>query len=92
MPYFMYFTKMQSFTIMKLVQRAKPDVLTIYAPINFTAPCLIFSGGFFNFCHYEGDWALELETFLGPVKSHQPLGDCVLETKKIESSRAQSPE
>ena len=50
--------------------------INIYAPINFTAPCIIFSGGFF---HYEGDWARELKTFLGPVKSHEPLGEFDLE-------------
>ena len=44
------------------------------------------------FFHYEGDWAFELETFLGPVKMHELLGECDLEPKKVESYRAQSPE
>ena len=30
--------------------------LTINAPINLTAPCIIFQADFF---HYEGDWAVK---------------------------------
>jgi hypothetical protein len=38
-----------------------------------------------------GGWALEIETFLGPVKWHCPLGECHLGPKKVEISRAQPP-
>ncbi len=31
-----------------------------------------------------GGWALEIETFLVPVKWHQPLGECHLGPKKVE--------
>jgi hypothetical protein len=38
-----------------------------------------------------GDWALEMESFLGPVKWHPPIGECHLGPKKLGISRAQSP-
>jgi hypothetical protein len=42
--------------------------------------------------HYVGGWALEFETFLGPVKLHEPLGECDLGPTKVESSRVQPHE
>ncbi len=48
------------------------SLLTIYAPMIYTAPCIMFW-----MCAYTlrgqvgGDWALEIERFLGPVKWHQ---------------------
>ena len=37
-------------------------VITINAPINLTAPCIIFSGGFFSL---RGQLSPRIETFLG---------------------------
>jgi hypothetical protein len=31
-----------------------------------------------------GGWALEIETFLGPEKWHEPIGECHLGPKKFE--------
>jgi hypothetical protein len=36
-----------------------------------------------------GGWALEIETFLGPVKWLMMLSECHLGPKKVEMSRAQ---
>ena len=48
------------------------SIITINAPVNLTAPCIIFSGGFFSL---RGLLGPRIETFLGPVK---------LEPKKVE--------
>ena len=37
----------------------------------------------------RGGWALELKIFVGPLKLHEPLGECHLGPTNIESSRAQ---
>ena len=39
----------------------------------------------------RGGWALDLETSMGPVKSHEPLGECHLGPRDVEKSRAQPP-
>ncbi len=36
-------------------------------------------------------WALEFESFLGPVKWLEPIGEYHLGPKKLENSRAQPP-
>jgi hypothetical protein len=49
-----------------------PLVLTIYAPMIYTAPCIMF--WMRALCPLQGQvgggWALEIESFLGPVKWH----------------------
>jgi hypothetical protein len=48
-------------------------ILAINAPMIYTAPCVgAFDAGSLH-CEgkWEGDWALEIETFLGPVKRHR---------------------
>jgi hypothetical protein len=41
--------------------------------------------------HVGGGWALEIETFLGPVKWHQAIRGVPFGPKKFEISRAQPP-
>ncbi len=44
-------------------------VLTIYAPVIYTAPCLMFWMGAYTLRgEVGGGWALEFPSFLGPVK------------------------
>ena len=53
------------------------SIVIIYAPVNLTAPCIIFSGAQFSL---QGGLGPGIETFLGPVKS----GSCDLGPKKVE--------
>jgi hypothetical protein len=47
-------------------------IITIYAPIIFTAPCEMFVMRADTLRgQVGGGWALEMETFLGPVKWHR---------------------
>jgi hypothetical protein len=41
--------------------------------------------------HVGGGWALDSETFLGPVKSIKPSSECHLGPKKVGISRVQLP-
>ena len=46
-------------------------VLTIYAPMIYTAPCIMFCMRAYPLRgHVGGSWALEFESLLGPVKWH----------------------
>ncbi len=46
--------------------------LTIYAPMIYTAPCIIFWMRAYPLQgQVEGGWALEFASFLGPVKWHR---------------------
>jgi hypothetical protein len=43
--------------------------ITIYAPVIYTAPCIMFWMHAYTLCgEVGGGWALEFPTFLGPVK------------------------
>ncbi len=47
-------------------------VITIYAPMIYTAPCIMFWMRAYPLLGYVGGgWALEFESFLGPVKWHR---------------------
>ncbi len=68
-------------------------LLTIYAPI-YMAPCVIVLMRADTLCGEVGEGgglALEIESFLGPLKWHEPIGECHLEPKKLKISRAQPP-
>jgi hypothetical protein len=41
--------------------------ITIYAPVIYTAPCIMFWMRAYTL-HGGGGWALEFPSFLGPVK------------------------
>jgi hypothetical protein len=46
--------------------------ITIYAPVIYTAPCIIFWMRAYPLRgEVEGGWALEFESFLGPLHWHQ---------------------
>jgi hypothetical protein len=68
-------------------------ILTIYAPMIYTAPCLMFLMRADTLRgQVGGGWALEISSFLGPVKWHRadrrvPFSH--LGPKKLEISRAQ---
>ncbi len=64
------------------VRQGKGDgFLTIYAPMIYTAPCIMFWMPAYPLrWKVGGSWALEIESFLGPVKWHRadrrvPFGD-----------------
>jgi hypothetical protein len=47
-------------------------VLTIYAPVIYTRPCIMFwRRGYTLRGEVGGGWALEFPSFLGPVKWHR---------------------
>jgi len=46
-----------------------PRIITIYAPMIYTAP--FWMHAYLLLGQVEGGWALEFESFLGPVKWHQ---------------------
>ncbi len=51
-------------------------VITIYAPVIYTAPCIMFWMGAYTLRgEVGGGWALEFPSFLGPVKWEQPIGE-----------------
>ncbi len=51
------------------VQSSLHDVITIYAPVIYTAPCIMFWMGAYTLRgEVGGGWALEFPSFLGPVK------------------------
>ncbi len=46
--------------------------LTIYAPVIYTRPCIMFwRRGYTLRGEFGGGWALEFPSFLGPVKWHR---------------------
>ncbi len=50
----------------------KCTVLTIYAPVIYTRPCIMFwRRGYTLRGEVGGGWALEFPSFLGPVKWHR---------------------
>jgi hypothetical protein len=48
-------------------------MITIYAPVIYTAPCIMFLMGAYTLRGEVG--ALESPSFLGPVKWNQPIGE-----------------
>ncbi len=66
--------------------------LTIYAPMIYKAPCVMFLMRADTLHGQVGrGWALETESFLGPVKWHRADGECHLGPTKLENARAQPP-
>jgi hypothetical protein len=67
------------------------SILTIYAPMIYTAPCIMFW-----MCAYPfrgelgGGWALEFESFLGAVKWHRTDGRVPFGAQKTRGFRAHS--
>ncbi len=48
--------------------------ITIYAPMIYTAPCVMFLMQADTLCgQVGGGWALEIKSFLGPVKWHRAV-------------------
>ncbi len=68
-------------------------VLAINAPMIYTALCVLF---FMRadplWGQVGGGWALEIESFLGPVKWHRDDRQYHLGPKKVEISRTHSPQ
>ena len=64
-------------------------VLTIYAPINLTAPCVIFSGAHF---HYEEGMGPGTRDFFWASEIARAVRRVRFGAQKVESSRAQSSE
>ena len=60
---------------------------TTYAPLNFTALCIIFSGGNVSLLGGLGPW---ISTFLGS-KSHSPNGSCNFKDPKKVSIHGPNP-
>jgi hypothetical protein len=59
--------------------------ITIYAPMIYTAPCIMFwMRAYPSRGHVGGDWALEFESYLGPVKWPFVLKDLQMYTDKKE--------
>ncbi len=57
--------------LLALLNNWKFIVLTIYAPRIYTAPCIMFWMRAYPLRgQVGGGWALEIESFLGPVKCH----------------------
>jgi hypothetical protein len=56
----------------------------------YTAQCILFWMRAYPLRgQVGGGWNLEIESFLGPVKCIEPIGECHLGPKKLEISRAQ---
>ena len=52
-----------------MIAATELSILTIYAPVIYTAPCIMFWMGAYTLCgEVGGGWALEFLSFLGPVK------------------------
>ncbi len=65
--------------------------LTIFAPMIYTAPCIMFWMRAYPLRGEVGrGWALKFSSFLGPVKWHRadPIGDCHFEAGCIPTSMA----
>jgi hypothetical protein len=59
--------------------------ITIYATLIYTAPCIMFWMRAYPLLGQAGGrWALEFESFLGPVKWHRADRRCHLGPKKLE--------
>jgi len=51
----------------------------------YTAPCIMFWMRAYPLRgEVGGGWALEFESFLGPVNGIEPIGECHLGPKKLE--------
>jgi len=57
---------------MKAFKQIRLLILTIYAPVIYTRPCIMFwRRGYTLRGEVGGGWALEFPSFLGPVKWHR---------------------
>jgi hypothetical protein len=55
-----------------IIKEEEEAVLTIYAPVIYTRPCIMFwRRGYTLRGEVGGGWALEFPSFLGPVKWHR---------------------
>ncbi len=67
-------------------------VITIFAPMIYTAPCVIFLMRADTFRgQVGGGWALEMESFLGPVKWHRADRLVPLGAKKTREFQGPTP-
>ncbi len=64
-------------------------VLAIYGPMVSTAPYVLLMRANTLRGQVRGGWALEIETFLVPVKWHRAVRREPFGTQKVEISRAQ---
>ncbi len=63
-----------AFRTMPIPSAEKSVVLAIYAPMIYTAPCIMFWMRAYPLRgEVGGGWALEFESYLGPVKWHREL-------------------
>jgi hypothetical protein len=60
--------------------------LTLYAPMIYTAPCVIFLMRADALCGHVGG-EMEMESFLGPVNGIEPIGECRLGPKNFDMHR-----
>jgi hypothetical protein len=50
--------------------------ITIYAPVIYTGPCIMFwRRGYTLRGEVGGGWALEFPSFLGPKNGNEPIGE-----------------
>jgi hypothetical protein len=67
-------------------------ILTIYAPMIYTAPCIMFWMRAYPLLgQVEGGWALELESFLGHVKWHRADRRVPFGTQKSRDFQGSTP-
>ncbi len=65
------------------------QVITIYATMIYTAPCIMFLMRAYPKCIYPlrgqvgGGWALEIDSFLALSNGIEPIGECHLGPKKL---------
>ncbi len=60
-----------------MASQSKEKIITSYAPVIYTAPCIMFwMGAYALRGEVGGGWALEFPSFLGPVK-WDDLAGCV---------------
>jgi hypothetical protein len=66
-----HFNSQKSSAVRGASRHSKP-MLTIYAPMIYTAPCIMFWMHAYPLLgQVGGGWALDIESFLGPVKWHR---------------------
>ncbi len=76
----------QTFLKTQLEKRKQKLKLTIYAPMNYTAPCVRFLMRADTLCGEVGGgggWRWKSRVLWAPVKLHEPIGECNLGPKII---------
>ena len=80
---------MQGWASLDCMGRRAHEHKITYAPINLTAPCIIFSGGFFSL---RGGMGPGTRDFFEAHEIARAVRRVRFGAQKSESSRAQSPE